>query len=91
MAVSNVTDLYNLDALLTDEERIVRDTLREWVQDQVMPKIANAFETAHFPREWIKELADLGVFGANLGYRKHKATISQIRPQCKDPIVLISF
>lgn len=69
MAVSNVTDLYNLDALLTDEERIVRDTLREWVQDQVMPKIANAFETAHFPREWIKDLADLGVFGANLeGY-----------------------
>jgi len=59
-------DYYDTDALLSDEERMVRDTLREWVDDRLMPVIEEAYIARRFPRELIPELAELGVLGANL-------------------------
>jgi glutaryl-CoA dehydrogenase len=59
-------DFYNLDALFSEEERMVRDTIREWVEDRLMPIIGEAYINRKFPTELIPELGELGVLGANL-------------------------
>lgn len=62
-------DFLEIDRLLTDEERAIRDTVREFVADQILPGIAEWFETCEFPREAAKGLADLGLLGMHLtGY-----------------------
>ncbi|HEU5348099.1 MAG TPA: acyl-CoA dehydrogenase family protein [Ktedonobacterales bacterium] len=63
------TDLYNIDSLLTEEERMVRDTVREFVRERVLPVIGDHFEAGTFPRELIPEVAQLGLLGMHLeGY-----------------------
>ncbi|MEO7020916.1 MAG: acyl-CoA dehydrogenase family protein [Ktedonobacteraceae bacterium] len=65
----SATDLYNIDHLLSEEERMVRDTIRKFVQDRVLPIIGGHFEAGTFPRELIPEVARLGLFGMHLdGY-----------------------
>jgi glutaryl-CoA dehydrogenase len=59
-------DFYDIDALLSEEERMVRDTVRTWVEDRLMPVIGDAYVDRRFPKELIPELAELGVLGANL-------------------------
>jgi glutaryl-CoA dehydrogenase len=59
-------DFYDIDALLSEEERMVRDTVRAWVEDTLMPVIGDAYVERRFPRELIPGLAELGVLGANL-------------------------
>jgi len=59
-------DFYNIDALLSDEERMIRDTVRQWVEDRVIPIIGDAYIERSFPTELIPELGELGVLGANL-------------------------
>jgi glutaryl-CoA dehydrogenase len=59
-------DFYDIDSLLSEEERMVRDTVRAWVEDRLMPIIGDAYIGRQFPREIIPELAELGVLGANL-------------------------
>jgi glutaryl-CoA dehydrogenase len=63
------TDLYNVDHLLSEEERLVRDTVRKFVQDRVLPIIGEHFEAGTFPRELIPVVAELGLLGMHLeGY-----------------------
>jgi glutaryl-CoA dehydrogenase len=58
-----------LDALLSDEERLVRHTTREFVARRVLPEIAKWFEEGHWPREVVTELGSLGLLGMHLqGY-----------------------
>jgi glutaryl-CoA dehydrogenase len=59
-------DFYQTDELLSDIERMVRDTVREWVSEKVIPVMAAHFEEGSFPMDLVPEMADLGVFGANL-------------------------
>ena len=59
-------DFYALDSLLAEEERAVRDTIRAWVDEHVMPIIGECYVEGRFPRELIPGLAELGVLGANL-------------------------
>jgi glutaryl-CoA dehydrogenase len=59
-------DFYNLDALLSEEERMIRDTVREWVEERVMPLIGDAYVERRFPTEIIPELGELGMLGATL-------------------------
>jgi glutaryl-CoA dehydrogenase len=62
-------DFVELDSLLTDEERLVRDTTRRFVEENVVPIIEQCNRDARFPRELAKPMADLGFFGATLkGY-----------------------
>jgi glutaryl-CoA dehydrogenase len=63
------TDLYNIDHLFSEEERMVRDTVRKFVQERVLPIIGKHFEAGTFPRELIPEIAELGLLGMHLeGY-----------------------
>ena len=62
-------DLYSVDDLLNEEERLIRDTVRAFVSDRVLPIIETHFRNATFPTELIPAMAEMGVFGANLqGY-----------------------
>ncbi len=63
MAVSSL-DLLDVESLLTEDERLVRDTVREWVRDRVMPHIEQWAWDGYFPRELIPEMAELSLFGA---------------------------
>ena len=59
-------DFYDLDSLFSEEERMVRDTIRSFVEDRIMPIIGEAYIGRTFPTDLIPELGELGVFGANL-------------------------
>ena len=59
-------DFYQTDALLSEEERAVRDTVRGWVDDAVMPVIGDCYVEGRFPTELVPRMAELGLFGANL-------------------------
>jgi glutaryl-CoA dehydrogenase len=65
----SASDLYNIDSLLSEEERMVRDTVRKFVNERVLPIIGEHFEAGTFPRELIPEVAGLGLLGMHLeGY-----------------------
>lgn len=59
-------DYYLTDDLLEPEHRMVRDSVREFVRQEVSPIIEDAFERAIYPRHLVKRMADLGCFGPSL-------------------------
>jgi len=59
-------DYYNIDSLLSEEEILVRNTVREFVDDNVIPIIEKHNRAATFPTELIGKMAELGLFGAPL-------------------------
>jgi len=62
-------DFLAIDSLLDDEERLLRDTVRRWVADKILPNVADWFEAGTFPREMAKEMGSLGLLGMHLeGY-----------------------
>ena len=62
-------DFLEIDALLDDEERLLRDTVRQFVGDRVLPDVAGWFEAGTFPRELAKEMGAMGLLGMHLeGY-----------------------
>jgi glutaryl-CoA dehydrogenase len=56
-------DLYRVDDLLSDEERMVRDTVRRFVTAEVLPRIAEDYRAGRFPVELIPKIAELGLLG----------------------------
>jgi glutaryl-CoA dehydrogenase len=69
-------DLLDIDALLSDEERAVRDTVRDWVKSRILPEIAEWFERGELPsRELARELGGMGLLGMHLsGYGTAEAS-----------------
>ncbi|MEN8375770.1 MAG: acyl-CoA dehydrogenase family protein [Gemmatimonadota bacterium] len=59
-------DFYDIDSLLSEEERMVRDTVRAWVDDHLLPVIQEAYIGRRLPAELVPQMAELGVYGANL-------------------------
>src|ERR671917_1529253 len=59
-------DFYDIDSQLSEDERAVRDSVRRFVDERVLPIIGDAYVEGRFPREIVPEMAELGVFGANL-------------------------
>jgi glutaryl-CoA dehydrogenase len=63
------TDLLQIDEQLSDEERLIRDTVRAFVADRALPHVADWFEEGTLPRDIMPELGKLGVLGMHLtGY-----------------------
>jgi len=56
-------DYYNIDDLLTDEHKIVRDSIRDWVKTKLSPVINDYAQKAEFPKWVVKELGAIGAFG----------------------------
>src|SRR4029079_8004564 len=59
-------DIYNIDFDLSEEERAIRDSIRQFVDEKVIPVIGKAYIDGRFPKEILPQMAELGVFGANL-------------------------
>ena len=65
----DAVDILGIDSLLSDEERLIRDTVRGFVRDRVLPNVARWFEEGILPRELGRELGALGLLGMHLeGY-----------------------
>lgn len=62
-------DLYNISEELSDEERMIRDSVARFVDERALPLIPECFDAGRFPQELIPEIADLGLLGSSLeGY-----------------------
>src|SRR3954454_12036683 len=62
-------DYLDFDSLLTDQERLVQQTARRFVDESAVPLMRGAFNTGTFPKQLVPQMAELGFFGANLeGY-----------------------
>src|SRR5438874_4016949 len=59
-------DFYDVDSLLSEEERAVRDTVRSWIDERLMPIIGEHYIAGRFPKPLASQMAELGLFGANL-------------------------
>jgi len=59
-------DFYDIDSLLSEEERAVRASVRAFVDERVLPIIGKCYVDGRFPKELVPAMAELGVFGANL-------------------------
>jgi len=69
MAGFQGVDYYGIDELLDDEQKLVRDTVREFVSDKILPIIAEHQRQGTFPREVLPRIAEMGLLGGNLeGY-----------------------
>src|SRR5688572_13521477 len=65
----NGIDFCNINALLSDDERMVQASVREFVDRHVLPVIEKSFRAGEFPKKLIEPIAELGLLGANLtGY-----------------------
>jgi glutaryl-CoA dehydrogenase len=60
------SDFFNIDSALSEEERAIRDSVRAWVNDRVLPIIGSCYVEGRFPRELIPEIGAQGFLGANL-------------------------
>jgi glutaryl-CoA dehydrogenase len=59
-------DFMAIDTLLSEDDRAVRETVRSWVDEHLMPVIGRAYIEGRFPRQLVPGMAELGLFGANL-------------------------
>ncbi len=71
-------DYYNMDALLSDEHKMVRDAARDWVKREVSPIIEDAAQKSEFPTSIIKGLAEIGAFGPYIPTEYGGAGLDQI-------------
>ena len=62
----NPLDLYDVRSLLSDEERMVQDTVGRFVDEKVLPIIGDCFDQGRFPSELVSEIAGLGLLGATI-------------------------
>src|ERR1700745_413917 len=62
-------DYLEFDSLLSEDELLVRQTARQFVDDQILPVVRDSYRDGIFPKQLIAEMSRLGFFGANLeGY-----------------------
>jgi len=62
----NPADLYDVRSLLSEEERMVQDTVARFTDERVLPIIGDCFDKAVFPMELVPEMAELGLLGSSL-------------------------
>ena len=79
------TDFYALDDLLSDEEAMVRDTVRRFVDDKFLPVVADHFEAGTFPMDLVPTIADMGLLGMHLdGYGCAGASATAYGIACRE-------
>ncbi len=71
-------DYYNLDELLSEEHKLVREAAREWVKREVSPIIEDYAQKAEFPKQILNGLAEIGAFGPYIPMEYGGAGLDQI-------------
>ena len=67
--MADLSDFYALDELLNDDEQMIRDTVKKFVESEFKPLVAEHFEAGTFPMELVPTIADMGLLGMHLdGY-----------------------
>ncbi len=66
MPNTKTPDFYDVESLLTNDERHVRDTTARFVDERLLPIIVECFDRGRFPSELVPEIAELGLFGPTL-------------------------
>ena len=92
-------DFYDIESLLTEEEIMIRDMVREWVDEEVLPKIEHACEAGVFPDEWRVALGEMGVLGAplkgygcpGLSYVAYGLICQELEREIQDFVHLLQF
>ena len=59
-------DYFNVDELLTDEHKLIREAVRSYVKKEITPIIEDYAQRAEFPHQIVKQLGDLGCFGSTV-------------------------
>lgn len=59
-------DYFEIDPLLSDDEKMIRESVRNWVDEEVLPVIEKSYLEGKFPKQLIPQIAELGLLGANL-------------------------
>ena len=62
-------DFYNIDDLLTEEQKLIRSSIRDFVSREISPNIEKWFEENHFPLEIVKKMGETGIFGPNVSQK----------------------
>ena len=62
----NPTDLFDIRSLLSEEERMIQDSVARFTDEKVLPIIGDAFDQGRFPKELIPEIASMGLLGSSL-------------------------
>ncbi len=75
---TEMTDYMGLQELLTDEEKLVRETARQFVNQHIMPIIDECAQTETFPSQLIKPMGEIGFFGPNLPEKYGCAGLSNV-------------
>ncbi len=76
--ISRIDDYFQVDELLSDDERLVRDTVRRFVDREVTPHIGGWWLRGEFPRHLVPRMAELGLLGANLPTQYGAAGVNNI-------------
>lgn len=71
-------DYFNTDGLLSDDEKMIRDTVREFVSDEIIPIIEKFYREGEFPKQFIPRMAELGLFGATLPEKYGCAALNNV-------------
>ncbi len=71
-------DYYNIDSLLTEEEKLVRDTVRDFTDKEVLPIIEKYYQNGTFPVHLIRKLGELGLLGMTLPEKYGGAGVSNV-------------
>ncbi|MFZ0392188.1 MAG: acyl-CoA dehydrogenase family protein [Calditrichia bacterium] len=71
-------DLYNINSLLSEDEKLIRDEVRQWVDKQVMPIIESCYQSGEFPQQLIPQMGEMGLLGPNLPARYGCAEINNV-------------
>jgi glutaryl-CoA dehydrogenase len=85
MSPIDIADFYELDDTLSDEDRLLRDTVRRFVDDKWMPVVADHFEAGTFPFDLVPQVAQLGLLGIHLeGYGCAGASATAYGIACRE-------
>ena len=71
-------DYYQMDDLLTDEQKLVRQAARDWVSKEVKPIIEDQYEKAEFPNHLLRGFGEIGAFGPYIPVEYGGAGLDQI-------------
>ncbi|MDX5346931.1 MAG: acyl-CoA dehydrogenase family protein, partial [Hymenobacteraceae bacterium] len=64
--ISEFTDYYNIDDLLTEEHKLIRQSIRDFVKKEISPNIEQWAQDAHFPKEIVRKFGEVGAFGPTI-------------------------
>ncbi|MCM2355923.1 MAG: acyl-CoA dehydrogenase family protein, partial [Arenimonas sp.] len=62
----NPTDLFDIRSLLSEEERMIQDSVARFTDEKVLPIIGDCFDQGRFPKELVPEIAAMGLLGSSL-------------------------